>query len=159
MKLYYKIHIHRYPDKKKNDETILVTSWKSKDSEYHTNQIEYCCPRMNEAIKYGYITIATLKRNYSHIPYENRAESLAVPKVCLVTFNEDNWNHDSSPVKYNMPISHCPFCGESITVQCVEKKKITHTCKKVKTTVKECEDQTKEEIIMSKDIQILENSN
>ena len=149
MKLSYKIHIHRHPDnKKKKNQIMLITSWKPDKSKYHETQIEYCCDEMKQAVDRGYIIVATNKQNFNHIKYEERKKPLQEPLICLRTFDEmSGWNRDESPEEFNLPISHCPFCTENIKIECVEKKLITHTCKKVTKKYESCEDQTREEIL------------
>ncbi len=149
MKLYYKIHIHRYPDdKKRNNIHHIITSWKTAKSKYSETQFDYCCENMKTVVGYGYVTIVTDKRNFNHIKYEERKEKFKEPVICLRTFDESSgYERDESIDEWNMPISNCPFCGAKIEIELVEKKRITHTCKKTSRIIEECEDQTTEEII------------
>ncbi|MCJ8306523.1 MAG: hypothetical protein HRU07_05675 [Nitrosopumilus sp.] len=75
MKLSYKIHIHRYPDdKKRKNQTMIITGWKTDKSKYAENQFEFCCDGIKKAVDYGYIIITTNKNNFQHIKYEERKE-------------------------------------------------------------------------------------
>lgn len=154
MKLSYKIHTHRYPgDKKRKNQIMIITSWKTDKSKYSENQFEYCCDKIKTAIGYGYIIIATNKENFKHIKYDQRKETLREPIICLKTFDDTDimtLDRDESPAEMNIPISHCPFCTAKIIIECIEKKKITHVCKKVKKSYEECEDNTTEEITFTK---------
>ena len=150
MKLKYKIAIHRYPDdRKRKNSTHIITSWKSKETDkYSETQFEYCCDSFKEAVGWGYIVIVTDKRNFNHIKYDQRKESFKEPVICLRTFDEQSgYDRDEGMDEWNMPISNCPFCASKIETELVEKKRITHTCKKVKKMYESCEDQVEEEII------------
>jgi len=147
LKLRYKIYIHRYPDdKKRNNQTIIITSWKTKKSEYHENQIDFCCDSFKQAVGYGYIVIVTNKQNFQHLKYDERKEEFKEPVICLRTFDEQSgYDRDEGLDEWNLPISNCPFCTAKIETELVEKKRITHTCKKVKKTYESCEDEVTEE--------------
>jgi len=151
MKLLYKIHIHRYPDdKKRKNTTHIITAWKTANSkyEYGETQFDYCCENMKTAVGFGYVIIATDKRNFNHIKYDERRGKFGEPVICLRTFDESSgYDRDESIDEWNMPISNCPFCSAKIEIELVEKKRITHTCKKTSRVVEECEDQTTEEIL------------
>jgi len=150
LKIRYKIHIHRYPDdKKQKNRTSIVTAWKAKNSKYVENQWDFCCDSFEQAISYGYIVIVTDKNNFYHIKYDERKEELKQPVVCLRTFDEQSGSRDWDEAldEWNLPIQNCPFCTAKIETELVEKKKITHTCKKVQKTYESCEDETTEEII------------
>ncbi len=149
MNLQYAIMIHRYPDEKKrrNETLSSIVHGKPRDNEGPV-QYPYCCSEMESAFKRGHITIAHDQRNF-YVKYEERSKKLKEPAVCLKTFDEDH-DYDSSLDEYNMPISFCPFCSEKITFELIEKKKITHTCKKIEKRYQECIDEKKVDIVFSK---------
>ena len=104
---------------------------------------------MKTAVGFGYVTIATDKQNFNHIKYDERKEKFEKPVICLKTFDESTgYDRGYEPVdEWNIPISNCPFCSAKIEIELVEKKRITHTCKKTSRTIEESEDQTSEEIL------------
>lgn len=149
MKLSYKIHIHRYPDDRtRKNTTHIITGWLKKGDEYAKTKYKFCCPQIEKAVNYGYIVIAVTQLNFNHIKYKERKDELTAPVICLRTFDETScYDIDDSLDEFNMPISNCPFCTAKIEIILVEKKRITHKCKKSSRMVEECEDTTTEEII------------
>ena len=149
MKLYYKIHIHRYPDdKKQNNRTVFGVLYKKENGKPVSGKYDYCCSEMKTAFDYGHIVIRHDKRNF-HVKYDEKSQQLKEPVLCLKSFDE-SFDYDSGPDEDNLPILFCPFCAEKIIFELVEKKKITHTCKKTSRTIEECKDQKEEETIFTK---------
>ncbi len=147
MKVNYKIEVHRR-EKEKND-TILKLSWKNKKSDrWAVRHEDFCCDAMKDAHDQGFITVEINKQSFRDIKYDERDIKLKEPVVCLNSMNEDGYGDEGCPhQEMVLPITNCPFCTASITTNLIEKKRITHTCKKVKHTYEECEDQVKEEIL------------
>ncbi len=146
MKVNYKIEIHRR-EKKKND-TILKLSWKNKKSDrWAVRHEDFCCDAMKNAMDHGFITIEINKQNFRDVKYDQKYNKLKEPVVCLNSMNEHGFDEGCPHEEMVLPITNCPFCTALIVYNLVEKKRITHICKKVKHTYEECEDQTKEEIL------------
>jgi len=149
MKLQYYIEIHCYPDdEKKKNQTLLEIHWRKENGKTVSGEFNYCCSDMKKAFSVGYITTAISKIHF-RVQRDERSESLKEPVACLKTFDED-YDYESGLDEYNLPIKFCPFCAEEIIFELVEKKKITHTCKKIIKSYESCDDETKEEIIFSK---------
>lgn len=147
MKLKYKLEIHkRKGEKNKN---VIRWHWKNKKSDkYALPQIEYCCVEIEKAIGHGFISIETTQTTLVDIKYDERSYMLKEPSVCLSTYSEDGFNDDGCPhEEKTIAITRCPFCAAPITTELVEKKRVTHECKKVKKTYEECEDKVTEEIL------------
>lgn len=154
MKLSYKIHTHRYPDDKKRKNIIaIIYHWKNKKSdENSTPQFDYCCKDIESAIDHGFITVELSQNHFIGLKYEERRIDLKEPLVCLHSMDESGYGNDGCPhEEIVLPISNCPFCTAKIITECVEKKRITHTCKKTSRVVQECEDNTTEEITFKKE--------
>lgn len=67
-------------------------------------------------------------------------------KPLLVIQGSEGYGEDQS--KLSIPIHNCPWCKESYEFECIETKKITHTCKKVMKEYEECVDETSEELLV-----------
>jgi len=148
MKVQYKQEIHRRKGKK--NDTHLRFSWKDNPKDDWGSRHEiYCCDEMKQAVSHGFITVESTKTNFIGIKWNEKEERLKVPLVCLSTMNENggDFNDDCPHEEEVLPIKHCPFCTAEITTECLEKKRITHTCKKVQKTYEECEDKVEEEIL------------
>lgn len=149
MKLQYTITIHHYPDdKKKKNETLISVFYKQVNGKTVQYSYDYCCDAMANAFDYDHITISYDKRNF-HVKGDERLEQLKEPVLCLKSFDE-NFDYEHGLDEQNLPIKFCPFCAEEIIFELSKKKKVTHTCKKIKRTYEECQDQIEEEIIFSK---------
>lgn len=147
MKVNYKIEIHKRKGKK--NDVMVILSWKNKKSNrYAERHIEYCCDEMKTAFDYGFITIERTQQHFRSIKYDEKNVKLKQPIVCLFSMNENGYGDDQCPhEEMSLPITYCPFCTKEIVTVCVERKRITHECKKVKHTYEECEDKITEEIL------------
>ena len=149
MNLEYSINIHHYPDdKKQNNRTVMGVLYKKENGKTIPREYDYCCDGMKSAFDYGHVTIAYDQRNF-HVKYYEKSKHLKEPTLCLKSFDE-TFDYDSGLDEENLPIKFCPFCSEEIIFELIEKKKITHRCKKVTKTYEECEDKREEEILFSK---------
>ena len=147
MKVNYKIEIHKR--KGKNNDTMLILSWRDRKSDkWAVRHEDYCCDAMKDAVDQGFITIERNKQNFRGVKYDERNVKLKEPLVCLNSMNDGGFGDEGCPhEEMVLPITNCPFCTALIVYNLVEKKRITHICKKIKHTYEECEDQTKEEIL------------
>lgn len=149
MKVSYKTEIHRRKGKK--NEIKFKLSWKNKKSDkWSQRHIEYCCDGMKNGVAEGFISTEVSNRLFinNKNKFKIDDERFKEPVVCLYSLNENGYGDEGCPhEEMVLPITHCPFCSAIIEIINVEKKRITHTCKKVKRQYEECEDQIKEEIL------------
>ena len=150
MKIGYKIEVHRFEDKKKKNETHLKIMWKvGKGDDNWGSNIEYCCDEMKKHTQ-GYeafLGIAIRGTDFVNLKYDERYKPLSEPVVTLNNMDDNGYGDGCSHNEVHLPIKFCPFCAEEITVELLEKKKITHKCKKITKTYEECEDIVTEEIV------------
>ena len=149
MNIQYGITIHRYLDDKKRKNSIdFKVFFKPQKDKSTLREYYSCCDEMRDGVAYGHIGIAHNKYNF-HTRYEEKQELLKEPILCLTAYTEPVDYDDGSEKEY-LPIKFCPFCSKEITFELIEKKKITHTCKKVTKSYESCNDETEEEIVFSK---------